>query len=673
MLSSFFYLHVEKNDVNNKILSMCEEYAEKNKKQIYIIDRPLGDTRYNYKYTKALILLSPDYKIVFINLNTQDTDDFDDFVDDFIDDLGSISDKYRYKEQIGRPRKWRDALTVTYNAKDISNCNDFFEQILLTSPEDKKKSELLISLLTGSINDIDKTGIEVPDNVLDKIKQQVLLFDGDQTRFIYQQPTQKVIRIQGLSGTGKTELLLHKIKELYIDDDNTDSKILFTCHNKILAASLNKRIPDFFNFMKVEKQILWNDRLWCVGAWGSRYDKNSGAYAYICNFYNAPFHRYSYNTSFDYACNKTIEYLNKNNSIKEKGFAFDYILLDESQDFPDSFIHLCSMITKNNLYVAGDIFQSIFDENIVNSIEPDYLLTKCYRTDPRTLMFAHALGMGLFENSKLRWLEDKEWLACGYITEIKNDFYHLSREPLRKFIDIVDKDHSSVEIVRTSANKFEVSETKIIDLIKTIKIENPTVTVNDIGIIFIDNKDYVYSTADNLFFSIKTEFGWDVNKAYETKTKIKDTLFVSNKNNVKGLEFPFVICVTKKIDSNQSYRNALYMMLTRSFLKSYLLINEESNEGLLPIIESGLNEINKTGSLIVKKPSKEEMQRIKTTIKYTEIKKSFYELVYEMFDEINVDEKYRNKLFEIVKNIADDDFDYDRIHKAIRINLELLN
>ncbi|MEX6318743.1 ATP-binding domain-containing protein [Providencia huaxiensis] len=157
------------------------------------------------------------------------------------------------------------------------------------------------------------------------------------------------------------------------------------------------------------------------------------------------------------------------------------------------------------------------------------------------------------------------------------------------------------------------------------------------------------------------------------KTKIKDTLFVSNKNNVKGLEFPFVICVTKKIDSNQSYRNALYMMLTQSFLKSYLLINEESNEGLLPIIESGLNEINKTGSLIVKKPSKEEMQRIKTTIKYTEIKKSFYELVYEMFDEINVDEKYRNKLFEIVKNIADDDFDYDRIHKAIRINLELLN
>ena len=79
-------------------------------------------------------------------------------------------------------------------------------------------------------------------------------------------------------------------------------------------------------------------------------------------------------------------------------------------------------------------------------------------------MFAHALGMGLFEDQKLRWLEDNEWVACGYIVEkssINQDgskhVYTLKREPLRRFeesdrdqydsavIDVIDGDfYSSV-------------------------------------------------------------------------------------------------------------------------------------------------------------------------------------------------------------------------------------
>lgn len=42
------------------------------------------------------------------------------------------------------------------------------------------------------------------------------------------------------------------------------------------------------------------------------------------------------------------------------------------------------------------------------------MLDKCYRTDPRTLMFAHSIGMGLFEEPPLNWLRDEEWKACGY-------------------------------------------------------------------------------------------------------------------------------------------------------------------------------------------------------------------------------------------------------------------
>jgi len=119
-------------------------------------------------------------------------------------------------------------------------------------------------LLTGSINDIDRVKADLPKSLLDKIKRKILLFDADQTRFIYQKLDQSIVRIQGLSGTGKTELLLHKLRDIYVNSPK--SRIVFTCHNRILADNLERRIPDFFNFMKVEEQIAWKDRLWCISS-----------------------------------------------------------------------------------------------------------------------------------------------------------------------------------------------------------------------------------------------------------------------------------------------------------------------------------------------------------------------------------------------------------------------
>lgn len=635
-----------------------------------MIDKPLGDNKYDYNFKNGLVVLSPDHKILFINLS-ENEDDFEEYVDEFIEDLGSISDKYRYKNEIGRPKKWKADLIDSVDSKSFLKQNDIFVNYKILEPINKRKVELLISLLTGSINDINKVKIDVPVHILDKVKQRIVLFDGDQTRFIYQKHEKNTITIQGLSGTGKTELLLHKLKEIYLDPENSNSKILFTCHNKILSVNIKKRIPDFFDFMKVEQQILWNERLWCVNAWGSKFDKNSGAYAYLCDFYDITFYRFNYNTSFDSVCNNAIAQIK--NKIQEVGYAFDYVLLDESQDFPESFIKLCRLVTRKSVYVAGDIFQSIFDENIISEIKPDFLLSKCYRTDPRTLMFAHALGMGLFETPKLRWLEDNEWRACGYTFEKNGQEYELTREPLRRFEDIVDSEHASVEIVETSAVMAETSETKVIEIIKEIKKNNPTVEPDDIGVIFIDNADYVYSTADNLYFSIKNEFGWTVNKAYETKEKLKNQLFVSNKNNVKGLEFPFVICITKKVSQSRSYRNALYMMLTRSFLKSYLLISKDANQSLNEIIKIELEKINKTGKLTVKEPSEKEKQSIKTTITFSESNLSFYDLIHELFEELDVMEIYRTSIYAIVKEAMPVNFNRDEAKKIISFHLEIMD
>lgn len=520
---------------------------------------------------------------------------------------------------------------------ELDDVGNFFKQVALDNETDIKKVELVISLFIGSINDIERVKLEVPQNLLDKVKQKIQLFDGDQTRFIYQKPPTKKITIQGLSGTGKTELLLHKLRDLYISD--SESKICFTCHNKILADNLRKRIPSFFNFMKVEQQIEWNDRLWCVNAWGSGSYVHSGAYQYICAKYDIPFYPYSGAMPFSRACRIAIDDIKNKYRRNKIPFAFDYMLIDESQDFTDDFLELCELVTRANIYVAGDIFQSIFDRQISSTIRPDYLLGKCYRTDPKTLMFAHGLGMGLFEKTKLRWLEEKEWRDCGYnVTVDRSRRFHLSREPLRRFEDF-DDNYESVEVVRTSGDLSD----QVIKIVQTIRAENPTVIPDDIGIIFLDTSNYIYGMADLLEVKLGTRFKWKVNKAYQSKIKQNGTVFISNRYNVKGLEFPFVICITARINSSPGYRNGIYTMLTRSFLRSYLLMPDTSSTGFTEEMQKGLQEILTTKEMVIEEPSVEEKKSIRMRFEYEYQNKSVYDIMMIVFAKLKIPKEDQEK------------------------------
>lgn len=247
-MTSLFYNHVKENDLNKEIISRFETFAKENpNQQLYLITSPLGE-KYDYDYAKnSIVILSPKHKIIFLNLGGEELqEDFNEYYNDFIEDLNSISDKFEYKDHIGRPREWKKNLTARENFISTMSIQELLEKHKLDEHY-QRLGELLISLLIGSINDIEKIGIESPDTLLDKVKKNIILFDGDQTRFIYKEFPNKTVSIQGLSGTGKTELLLHKLKELYLSDNN--SKIFFTCHNIALSNSLQKRIPHFFNFL----------------------------------------------------------------------------------------------------------------------------------------------------------------------------------------------------------------------------------------------------------------------------------------------------------------------------------------------------------------------------------------------------------------------------------------
>ncbi|OUZ17288.1 hypothetical protein A5868_002228 [Enterococcus sp. 12F9_DIV0723] len=515
-----------------------------------------------------------------------------------MEDLGYLSDKFEYKEKLGRPRKWKKDQIAVINEVPV-DIEEFFKDLKKfqqKSDKDRRISELLISLLTGSINNIYDIDIEEPKSLLEKVKQKIVLFDGDQTRFIFEEINQPMIRIQGLAGTGKTELLLHKLKELYTTGD--DTKIAFTCHNKVLASSLRNRIPDFFTFMKVEEQIAWEERLFVFHSWGSSKIPNSGLYSKICQHYELPFHAFNFG-DFKRVCQEAIKDLSEKEEVTP---LFDYILIDESQDFSEEFFQLCSMVTKNSVYIAGDIFQTIFVKQSTD-VSPDFLLNKCYRTDPRTLMFSQAVGLGLYERPVINWLNESELKACGYDISIDGNQYTLSRPKVRRFDDS-DEDFIPVEIERTSSNYILES---IIETINKIKSNNPTVEPNDIGIVFIDANKKIYNQIDQLEYRVYEEFQWDITKGYENKEQVEGTLFVSNRNNVKGLEFPFVICVTDDtISQNISLRNVLYMTLTRSFISTYLIMTEK-NQDLGILWDEKLNDIISQNRLVIQKPEESDI------------------------------------------------------------------
>lgn len=651
--NSYFFCsirHVENSPELEMLTDQLRKYASRTSTLIYLLDAPMT-MEPQYSYHHAVILLVAKCKICLINMQEDNEDDFEDYKEDFQEDLGHLSQKFEYIQHLGRPRKWKDSLIESTNISRVLDeritISDFLKTIALEDKRQQRRADFLVSLLTGSINDIKRSGGEFPETLLDQVKKKIILFDGDQSRFIYCAPpaNQKRVTIQGLAGTGKTELLLHKLKDLYTKEK--DSRIVFTCFNKTLARSMESRIPDFFDFMRVDEQIQWKKRLWVMHSWGSGGKPETGLYSYFCwkyrlNFYNA---RWSFQWVCDMALAELKEKLSKEGELEP---CFDYILIDESQDFPQSFFELCEFAAKKTVYIAGDIFQDIYDRTISQSIKSDFLLNKCYRTDPKNLMFAHAVGMGLYERPVIRWLENQEWELCGYSISQENGVFSLSRSPLRRFEDLEMSGIPSI-VLEGAGSEWRSIGKRVLEIIAQIRQQHNTVKPEDIAVVFLgtDNENYLF--ADWLAASIKTYFQWDAVKGYESKDNSQSAVFVSNRNNIKGLEFPFVICVALgEIIKNIRFRNVVYMTLTRSFITSYFLVNSELNREFLNLYQDAVSRILRNNRMDLRKPNRKELETIERqiTIDMPRPSRPVRDIVVQRLVERNVPEKYRGDIID---------------------------
>lgn len=380
------------------------------------------------------------------------------------------------------------------------------------------------------------------------------------------------------------------------------------------------------------------------------------------NFYGITFYKYSNIINYEFIFSKALE---KINEIPPKEFkpCFDYILVDESQDFPDVFFDLCKKIVKHKVYAAGDVFQDIFGTIQSKPRGVDIILNRCYRTDPRTLMFAHSIGLGLFEKNKLNWFENEGWERLGYkVQENKNaKTLRLSRYPIKRFDDLeID---SSVIIV----NNTMISN--VCNIIENLQKENPDIQPDDIAIILIDDNKEIYTYIDKLCLAINKVFGWSVSRGYESKETVANHLYITNPNNVKGLEFPYVICITHRIMDSYRYRNTLYTMLTRSFLQSFLLVTQNDK---LDVFSGGLNIINSDLYIETSIPTEEQKDKMKQTLlKYQEEEsslsyKDFIEAIF--IEQGIVDEKVKEALLTALSKTTFDRFDKEQTVQFIDIN-----
>lgn len=607
------------------------------------------------------IILTPNYKITFIGSTEEG---FEDYIEDIIDDISSLSKKYNYQERIGRPREWKDKIISHYvfsKDKEIDIAKYISGEQNKVNPEDRRLAKCLISLCTGSINELNNEILNEPLNILDEVKNKIVLFDADQTRFLFNNyAIKRFVSVQGLSGTGKTELLLHKLRDIYSQNEKLDgAKIFFTCHNIALARELKSRVPEFFNKMKVMRQIIWEKELWVAHAWGSKKNPNSGLYTYICDYYNIPFNQYRYGVDYDYIFSEVNKYIDK---IPKQDFkyCFDYVLIDESQDFPEIFFDVCKKITRQKVYTAGDVFQNIFYQAQNKPRGVDISLNRCYRTDPRTLMFAHTLGLGLKEKSKYNWFEKKDWENFGYKVDIdkKNQKLSLMRLPITRFEG--NEPENSV-VIQSGTDVGNICK-----IITQIKEEYPNIKPGDVSIIMIDDDKNIYQYMDSLAIKIREHIGWNVIRGHEDKHTDPDMLYLTNTNNVKGLEFPIAICITSKILDNSTYRNKIYTMLTRSFLITYLIIKDDSQVGWLTNIykdisdKRAINDINIPPPDIVKQIHQDLISQSE------ERPISWNDFMDGIFTELGIkDESIRHKIKQSIISLKIDNFDKEKIKNYI--------
>lgn len=343
--------------------------------------------------------------------------------------------------------------------------------------------------------------------ILDEIERKIALFDEDQSRSSFYVPN-KPQRIRGLAGSGKTIVLAMKVAQIHIKEP--DAQIIYTFYTKSLYDFIKRLITRFYRQFS-EKDPNW-DNIHILHAWGGK--NLPGVYSTVCNDNNLkPYTLRDValeKDKFNLICKKLLEY-----RIQK---SYDYVVLDEAQDFPVNFYRLCRKITTGDkIFWALDEFQNVINVNIQNVRETfgvdennkyieldgdsDIVLHQCYRNDRKILLCAFALGLGIYSDKIIQMPEGNDhWEDLGFKV-IQGE----SKEGDQMIIDR-PKNTSPIHLERADAVKYKSFESleKECEYVSKCIIEdiNNGVPPEDILVISLDETNirrYFSALRNNLY------------------------------------------------------------------------------------------------------------------------------------------------------------------------------
>ncbi|MGN7986387.1 DEAD/DEAH box helicase [Pedobacter sp. 22226] len=379
-------------------------------------------------------------------------------LEDYVTSLKAKYDKYRMLRgkvvvnyYVVFPLIKRSEFSKKFNEYDIiSNCkfSDEMEGSYESYWEDKSNFydndiiECFISVTqnAGRLNDFTKINKGVTAS---NIGESIKLID---TKIAYLDKTQHAAaiqipdgpqRIRGMAGTGKTIILT--MKAAFLHSMYPEAKILYTFNTQSLYNQIKNLITKFYRENE-ETDPNW-DNLLIMHSWGGK--SKQGVYYRACINNAVEPKAFSSSCNLNDVCLDALRF-----PMAEE---YDFVLMDEAQDFSPSFYQLIYRLTKypKRIIFAYDELQSLSKiaisdtgdlfghkpdgTNIVdfsegtyeNGIEMDFVLNKSYRNPLEVLMTAHAIGLGLYNKDGYMQVIDKReiWAGIGYEV-ISGDFTH---------------------------------------------------------------------------------------------------------------------------------------------------------------------------------------------------------------------------------------------------------
>ncbi|WGH74942.1 ATP-binding domain-containing protein [Tenacibaculum tangerinum] len=303
-------------------------------------------------------------------------------------------------------------------------------------------------------------------------------------------------RIRGLAGSGKTVVLALKAAITHLR--KPDANIVYTFYTKSLYQHIQRLITRFYRQYD-DKDPDWS-KLKIVHAWGNA--TNTGIYYETCEKNQVPFFSFSKAAAqdpshpFDYACKTLLK-------LEQLEKVYDYMFIDEGQDFPESFIKLCLRICNEGRIVwAYDELQTIFQvktpgiETVLEGteykgLEEDIILYKCYRNPREVLVTAHSVGFGIYGDI-VQMLDEKDyWNDIGYKLiqgEFKEGQKIIIKRPKENSLETISKYFTKEEIVKF--NYYEDFPSELTECVNNIKDDlNKGLLPDDILVIVVDDRN----------------------------------------------------------------------------------------------------------------------------------------------------------------------------------------